>query len=83
MTRGHFSYQWGSFGAGDGQFNEPIGVAVDADGTVAVGDTWNGRVQYFSHQTAVAEPTRRRSRLGGSMAGKPRPMTTLYRTPRG
>lgn len=46
--KGKFLYQWGSFGAGDGQFNEPIGVAVDGDGTVAVGDTWNGRIQYFA-----------------------------------
>lgn len=32
---------------GDGQMNEPWGVAVGADGTIFVSDTWNGRVQVF------------------------------------
>ena len=30
---------------GDGQFYEPWGIAVDADGTIYVADTWNGRIQ--------------------------------------
>lgn len=34
--------------AGDGQFNEPWGVAVDTQGTIFVSDTWNGRVQVFN-----------------------------------
>ena len=32
---------------GDGQFREPWGVAVAADGTIFVADTWNGRIQAF------------------------------------
>lgn len=47
-AEGEYIYQWGSFGSEPGQFNEPVSVAVDADGTVAVGDIWNGRVQYFA-----------------------------------
>ncbi len=31
--------------AGDGQFYEPWGIAVDDDGTIYVADTWNGRIQ--------------------------------------
>ena len=32
---------------GDGQFNEPWGVAVDGSGAIFVADTWNGRIQAF------------------------------------
>ncbi len=32
---------------GDGQFNEPWGVAVDDAANIYVSDTWNGRVQVF------------------------------------
>jgi DNA-binding beta-propeller fold protein YncE len=35
---------------GDGQFREPWGVAVGADGTIFVADTWNGRIQVFDNQ---------------------------------
>ena len=34
-------------GTEPGQFNDPIGVAVGADGTIAVVDSGNGRVQRF------------------------------------
>ncbi len=39
---------WGSSGTGRGQFNRPIGIAVDANGAVYVTDTLNHRVQKFS-----------------------------------
>lgn len=32
---------------GDGQFNEPWGVAVAPNGEIFVADTWNGRIQVF------------------------------------
>jgi len=35
---------------GDGQFNEPWGIALDAQGMVYVADTWNGRIQVFDDQ---------------------------------
>jgi DNA-binding beta-propeller fold protein YncE len=37
----------GLLAAGDGQFNEPWGVAVDQNGHIYVADTWNGRIQVF------------------------------------
>ena len=43
-----FILQWGSNGAGDGQFSGPHGIVVDADGNVYVVDTGNHRVQKFT-----------------------------------
>ena len=40
--------QWGSLGSGNGQFNDPAGVAVDASGNVYVADTGNNRIQKFN-----------------------------------
>jgi sugar lactone lactonase YvrE len=47
--------QWGSFGSADGQFNQPLDLAVDASGNVYVTDNGNTRVQLFG--CAVATPT--------------------------
>ena len=41
--------QWGSKGTGNGQFTEPWGIAVAADGSVYVADTWNHRIQKFTN----------------------------------
>ncbi|MGE5599481.1 MAG: InlB B-repeat-containing protein, partial [Bacteroidota bacterium] len=38
---------WGGYGSGDGQFDQPRGVAVDAGGNVYVADYCNCRVQQF------------------------------------
>ena len=47
---GEFVYQgeWGSFGTGPGQFNQPFGITVRPDGLVYVTDFLNHRVQYFT-----------------------------------
>ncbi len=37
----------GPLALGDGQFNEPWGIAVDQAGQIFVADTWNGRIQLF------------------------------------
>ncbi len=58
---GRFLRQWGSTckldtregcpgGSGQGQFNEPWGIAVGKDGSVYVSDTWNHRIQKFDSE---------------------------------
>ena len=42
-----FLLGWGGFGAGNGQFNEPYGVAMGPGGVVYVSDTVNHRIQKF------------------------------------
>jgi len=42
-----FVTTWGSYGTGNGQFDRPYGIAVDADGYVYVADTLNERIQKF------------------------------------
>ena len=45
---GTFRIKWGATGDGDGEFNLPTGVALDAQGNVHVADTFNSRVQEFA-----------------------------------
>ena len=44
---GTYLTQWGSYGSGVGEFNLPIGVAVDSLGNVYVTDAGNSRIQKF------------------------------------
>jgi DNA-binding beta-propeller fold protein YncE len=45
---GNFLTDFGSAGFDPGQFDEPVGVAIDREGTVYVADTWNKRIQTFA-----------------------------------
>lgn len=47
-----FALKWGSPGTGDGLFNGPRGIAVDAAGYVYVADTDNNRIQKFTENGA-------------------------------
>jgi tripartite motif-containing protein 71 len=40
--------QWGTLGSGPGQFNGPVGVAVDQQGDIYVADAANHRIQKLS-----------------------------------
>ena len=39
--------EFGGDGSGEGQFVEPVGLAIDAAGNLAVADTGNHRIQFF------------------------------------
>ena len=45
---GNFISQFGGAGTDPGQFDEPVGIALDSQGNVYVADTWNQRVQVFA-----------------------------------
>jgi PKD repeat protein len=45
---GTFLTKWGSFGSGEGEFNEPWGVTVDSAGNAYVSDGRNHRIQVFA-----------------------------------
>lgn len=47
-SEGVFQTQWGTAGAGDGQFVFPMGVAADKLGNIYVADLLNNRIQEFS-----------------------------------
>jgi len=44
---GDWVTQWGSFGSGQGQFNTPHSIAVDAHDNIYVADRGNRRIQVF------------------------------------
>jgi tripartite motif-containing protein 71 len=46
---GDFLFQWGRAGSVPGQFNNPVGLAVDEQARVYVADVLNHRVQVFDH----------------------------------
>jgi hypothetical protein len=45
---GTYVTKWGTAGSGDGQFNNPSGIAVNGSGYVFVADAGNNRVQVFT-----------------------------------
>lgn len=45
--QGRFVREFGGGGRGPGELDEPVGIAISAQGIVAVADTWNRRVQLF------------------------------------
>ena len=50
---GQFLGQWGGLGFGQGQFNEPVGIAISPKtGDIFVADTWNRRIQRFDKNFA-------------------------------
>jgi DNA-binding beta-propeller fold protein YncE len=44
---GNYLSEFGGAGLLAGQFDEPVGLAMDSQGQIFVADTWNQRVQVF------------------------------------
>jgi DNA-binding beta-propeller fold protein YncE len=44
---GNYQAQWGAQGNGDGEFKDPIDIAVDQENNIYVADIWNNTVQKF------------------------------------
>ena len=66
QTRRNVRQQWGGGGVVDGRFDEPVGLAQDADGNWYVADTWNHRIQQFAQRSS----TRRSGRSMGGRANR-------------
>ncbi len=47
-TDGKFLTKFGTAGMAEGEFDEPVGLALMGDNLLAVADTWNQRVQLFT-----------------------------------
>ena len=47
-----FSFKWGALGNGEGQFSQPVGIAIDGAGNVYISDQNNNRVQKFTSDGA-------------------------------
>jgi DNA-binding beta-propeller fold protein YncE len=54
-TAGVASLVFGSAGSGDGEFNNPNGIAVDTDGSIYVADSSNHRIQVFDSTGAFVD----------------------------
>lgn len=50
--QGAFQLRWGGEGKGPGQFNHPVGCAVDGKGRILVADCLNFRIQWFDQDGA-------------------------------
>ncbi len=44
---GTYVSQFGGAGLDPGLFDEPVGIAIDANGAIYIADTWNQRIQTF------------------------------------
>jgi DNA-binding beta-propeller fold protein YncE len=51
---GNFKTQFGSAGLLEGQFDEPVGMAIGPEGQIYVADTWNQRIQEFAQDEGGA-----------------------------
>ena len=69
---GRFLTKWGTLGTGDGEFNCPFNVAVDASGSVYVTDVENYRIQKFSADGSFLAAWGEKGDDDGHFMNKPR-----------
>lgn len=62
---GRFVKEWGTKGAGPGQFSEPHTIAMDSRGRLFVGDRENNRIQIFDQSGRFLEEWRQFGRPSG------------------
>ena len=62
---GQFIKEWGSKGAGPGQFSEPHSIAMDSQGRLFVGDRENNRIQIFNQDGVFLDEWRQFGRPSG------------------
>jgi len=62
---GKYLNEWGTKGAGPGQFSEPHTMAMDARGRLFVGDRENNRIQIFDQKGTFLEEWRQFGRPSG------------------
>ena len=76
LQRCEYVLSWGSLGSGDGKFNKPSGIAVNASGTnVWVADTENNRIQQFASDGTFQ---RKWGSLGGGNSQFNKPIGVYY-----
>ncbi|MCB1279566.1 peptidyl-alpha-hydroxyglycine alpha-amidating lyase family protein [Prosthecobacter sp.] len=64
-AEGKFEFEWGAKGKGNGEFNLPHGIAIDAQGRVIVCDRENERLQVFDAKGGFLDVWK------GAQIGKP------------
>ncbi len=67
---GKYLSEWGTKGAGAGQFSEPHTMAMDARGRLFVGDRENNRIQIFDQRGTFLEEWRQFGRPSGIVITK-------------
>jgi streptogramin lyase len=62
---GKFIKEWGKYGSGPGEFDQPHALAMDSQGRLFVGDRNNNRIQIFDQNGTFIEEWRQYSRPSG------------------
>jgi DNA-binding beta-propeller fold protein YncE len=68
---GNFIEAIGNQGNLPGQFYEPVGISLSADGQIYMADTWNGRIQHLNSDMLPVNEWSVDAWLGESINNKP------------